>query len=292
MKKVVVVVGPTGSGKTRLSIELAQRFGLEIINGDSVQVYDELSIGSAKIKTEEMAGIPHHLLGHVSVAKPYSVYHFQQEARAAIARIERPAIVGGTGLYIKAALFDYTFQDGGRDPEFERRHAHLEDDKLYRMLRDKNPHTTVDRHNRRRVLRALERATQDDMSFDRGKDDPLYDVLTIYLDLDRTTLEKHLRRRLDRQLEDGFLDEVRKLREQEIRIHAIGYRELNRHLDGFYTLEEAKEDIIKASKRLAKKQKTWFKHQMKTETFDALSPTLVSDVSVRLKSFYESEENM
>ncbi len=108
MKKVVVIVGPTGSGKTRLSIELAKRFGLEIINGDSVQVYDELSIGSAKVKTEEMEGVPHHLLGHIPVSEPYSVYHFQREARKAIESIERPAIVGGTGLYIKAALFDYT----------------------------------------------------------------------------------------------------------------------------------------------------------------------------------------
>ncbi|MFP4187601.1 MAG: tRNA (adenosine(37)-N6)-dimethylallyltransferase, partial [Acholeplasmataceae bacterium] len=150
MKKVVVIVGPTGSGKTRLSIELAKRFGLEIINGDSVQVYEELSIGSARIRPEDMEGVPHHLLGHVPVDRPYSVYHFQREARAIIERVERPAIVGGTGLYIKAALFDYSFRNGGRDPEFERRYAHLEDEDLYRMLLNKDPRATVNPHNRRR----------------------------------------------------------------------------------------------------------------------------------------------
>lgn len=291
MKKVVVIVGPTGSGKTRLSIELAKRFGLEIINGDSVQVYDELSIGSAKIKAEEMEGVPHHLLGYRPVSEPYSVYHFQRDARKAIESIERPAIVGGTGLYIKAALFDYTFGDGGRNPEFERHHAHLENEELYRMLREKNPNTTVDPHNRRRVMRALERVVHGkDVSVGSKKNDPLYDILSIYLDLDRKTLETYLRRRLDRQLEDGFLDEVQMLRAQDIRIHAIGYRELDQYLEGSCTLEEAKEKIITASRRLAKKQKTWFRHQMTCETFDALSPTLVRDVATRLKSFYESEE--
>ncbi len=286
MKKVLVIVGPTASGKTSLSIELAKAFGAEIINGDSVQVYKRLDIGSARIKEEEKEGIPHHLFDMVEPQDKYSVYDFQQDVRHKIAEINLPMIVGGTGLYIKAALYNYEFQEIGRNSAFESVYADVSTENIYHELTVLDPNNSVDAKNRRRVLRALEQAKLGHpRSSKNHKDELLYDALIIYLDIDRTILEERLYKRLDIQIQEGFIDEVKSLLDDGIEINAIGYRELVAYLKNEYSLDDAKHEIVKKSRQLAKKQKTWFKNQMHPVVLDALSDTLYDDAYKAIKDF-------
>jgi tRNA dimethylallyltransferase len=286
MKKIIVIVGPTGSGKTGLSIKLAQRLNTEIINGDSVQIYKGLDIGSAKIKDAEKQGIPHHLLDIKEPGTSYSVYHFQQDVRALFDQIDIPMIVGGTGLYIKAALYDYEFIEKSKNQDFEETYQDMTNENIYQKLLELDPFVTVDVGNRRRLLRALELALDGDLrSLKTKKDDLLYDALILYLDLDRSILETRLRTRLDEQIKNGFIEEVQGLKDKNIQINAIGYRELEQYLDGIKTLDEAKEEIIHVSRKLAKKQKTWFKNQMHPIMMDALSPTLYEDSLKIIQTF-------
>ncbi len=287
MKKVIVIVGPTGTGKTELSIRLAKEIGAEIINGDSVQVYQGLDIGSAKIKESEKQGITHHLLDVVREINTYSVYNFQKDARALIEKIEIPMIVGGTGLYIKAAVYDYEFKETKSDSSFEIRHQEQTNGELYQQLIKLDPNIEIDQKNRRRLLRALEQAQKGDLrSLKTKKDVLLYDALIIYLDIDKNTLEKRLISRLDQQIKDGFIKEVKNISQP---VNAIGYRQIASHLAGECSLEEARLEIVKASKRLAKKQKTWFKNQMNPLILDALSDTLYQDALTQIKLFLGKE---
>ncbi len=286
MKKILVIVGPTGSGKTRLSIELAKAFHAEIINGDSVQVYKGLDIGSAKIKPLEMQGIKHHLLSIKDPKEPYSVYEFQQDSRRLFETIDLPMIVGGTGLYIKASLYDYEFIDPKRNDHFDDMYQSYSNDQLYELLLNYDPLIKIDPQNRRRVLRALEHAINGTpRSKKHKKDHLLYDACIIYLDLERNLLEPRLRQRLDQQIEEGFIEEVQALMDQGISINAIGYRELERYLKQEISLAEAKEQIIQVSKKLAKKQKTFFKNQMHPIMLDAMSKTLIDDAIHIVSSF-------
>lgn len=286
MKKFVILVGPTGSGKTGLSIKIAKHFHFEIINGDSVQVYKGLNIGSAKITPEAMEGIPHHLLDMRDPQSPYSVYDFQRDARHLIQTIDHPMIVGGTGFYINAAISHYEFVEEKRHEDFDRSRDHLSNLELYHQLIQHDPEIVIDLNNRRRLLRALEQALSGTPRSQKNKkDEKLYHPLIIYLDLPRDVLEERLVQRLDQQLKDGFIDEVKHLLDQGISINAIGYREIEHYLKGLLTEEEMKHAIIKASKQLAKKQKTYFINQMHPVVVDALSTTLLDDV-ITLISHY------
>ncbi len=286
MKKVCVIVGPTASGKTKLSIELAKAYDMEIINGDSVQVYQRLDIGSAKIKDHEKEGIKHYLIDHIDPRKQYSVYDFQQDVRLAIEKIDFPLIVGGTGLYIKAALYDYEFEEMGRDDTFEHIYQDMPTEMIYQELIKLDKDIVIDSKNRRRVLRALEQAKLGYLRSEKDKKDQLlYDALIIYLDLDRKTLEERLIKRLDDMIEEGFIEEVASLLKDDMNKNVIGYRELAQYLKGELSLIEAKALIIKKSKQLAKKQKTWFKNQMHPHILDAQSQTLLSDCKSLIDDF-------
>jgi tRNA dimethylallyltransferase len=290
MKKVIVIVGPTASGKTKLSIQLAKHYHAEIINGDSVQVYESLNIGSAKIKEEEKEGIKHHLLDVISPNKQYSVFQFQTDVRKLIEHISCPMIVGGTGLYIKAALYNYEFVEQKRDDTFDQSIKHLSNEELYQLLLAHDPLIQIDSKNRRRLSRAYEQALLGHpRSSKTKKDEPLYQSLILYLDVPRDVLEKRLIERIDKQIEEGFIEEVEKLIQQDIHINAIGYRELEKYLLNEYTLDEAKQQIISVSKKLAKKQKTWFKNQMNPVILDALSPSLVKDAINHIDSFLRGD---
>lgn len=291
MKKVIVIVGPTGSGKTRLSVKLAKRFDAEIINGDSVQIYKRLDIGSAKIKESEKEGVSHHLFDIKEPTESYSVFNFQKDVREKLESIKTPMIVGGTGLYIKASLYQYEFIEKGRDESFDLSYAHYSNEELYQILLDKDPNVVIDMNNRRRVLRALEQALSGEHRSKKvNKDILLYDPLIIYLDLERSEQEEKLKLRLDKQIMEGFIEEVESLDKEGIRVNAIGYRELNSYLDGKMTLDEAKKEIISVSKKLAKKQKTFFKNQMNPVILDALSETLDEDAYNLIKSFLKEEK--
>ena len=286
MKKVIVIVGPTASGKTGLSVTLAKAFGAEIINGDSVQVYRGLDIGSAKISDKEKDGVVHHLLDIRDLTETYTVSDFQNDARRLIETIGLPMIVGGTGFYVKAALYDYDFEGSGRRASFDASHADVPTEDLVKKLEALDPGIEIDPMNRRRVLRALELALSGSpRSGKRGKDTPLYDILTLYLDIPRDILEQRLVARLDRQIEDGFIREVQSLSDRGIVIDAIGYREIDAMLKGETDLEETKRAIVSASCKLAKKQKTWFNNQMEPVILDALSDTLHEDAAKIISTF-------
>lgn len=290
MKKAIAIVGPTASGKTKLGIEIAKKIGAEIINGDSVQVYQGLDIGSAKVMPSEMEGMTHHLLDICDPKTTYSVYNFQKDARNLIDQIKYPLIVGGTGLYIKAALYDYEFIESSRSIDFEMKYQDVSNESLYALLLEKDPQIKIDLNNRRRLIRALEQASLGEPRSKKvKKDHMLYDALIIYLDLDKKVLDERLRVRLEKQIDLGFLDEVKKLKDQHIEINAIGYRELSQYLDGILSLEEAKEQIIIHSRQLAKKQKTWFKNQMNPWMVDALDENLGDIVLNRIQSFLKGE---
>lgn len=285
MKKVVVIVGPTGSGKTKLSIELAKYFQAEIINGDSVQVYEGLNIGSAKIKEEEKQGIKHHLLSHIPANHSYTVYEFQQEAREKINTIQRPIIVGGTGLYIKAALYDYRFlASKSKHPQYET----IDTQTLYNRLLQIQPNHPVDSNNRRRIIRALEMAEdQIDPLSNQFKHNALYDICLLYLNMERSELKPILIKRLEQQMDEGFLDEVKALYENGIQKNSIGYREWSMYLKHELTYEAAFETIIKKTMALAKKQKTWFLNQMSPHVLNAHSNTLLNEAISIIEAFYE-----
>lgn len=277
MKKVVCIVGPTGSGKTKLSIELAKKFQMEVINGDSVSIYKELNIGSAKITHDEMEGIKHHLISHKTLNEPYSVFNFQKDVRSLIQDITHPLIVGGSGLYIKSALYDYEFeeQDKKKIPDIQ---------EMIEFIQKNDPEIDLDWQNERRIVSAYQTLLSGKKRSDKNKlHNPLYDIFLIYLDVDRTILRQRIENRLNQMIEKGFIEETKQLMYYDLNI--IGYRELKAYLKQEMTLENALNAIITQTMRFAKRQRTWFMNQMNPRVYNGLSPDLVHQVSLDIEEF-------
>jgi len=286
MKKVVCIVGSTGVGKSDISLEVAKRFNNEIINGDSVQVYKKLNIGSAKLM--DFKGIKHHLIDFLDLGTDYSVCDFQKDVREKINVIDRPLIVGGTGLYIKAALYDYEFDDKKRDIEEDKLYDDIETSKLYEMLKEIDSETTVDPNNRRRVIRAYIQAKNNNiLSSRKGKNKPLYDILIICLTADREKLYDRINKRVDKMIEAGLVDEVKGLRSEGFKQMQIGYKEINNYLDGVYDLPTAIEEIKKNTRHYAKRQVTWFKNQMNAVMVDIFDNPLDKCIEL-IENFYRN----
>lgn len=280
--EVVAIVGPTASGKTALSIELAKKYNGEIINGDSMQIYKGLDIGTAKITEEEMEGVPHHLLSFKQPTESFSVAEYQALVRSKIneiqARGKLPIIVGGSGLYVQAVLYDFQFTDEQVD-DLARKAYYEELEKLgpeamHAKLAALDPKTaeTIHPNNTRRVIRALEMIELSGVSkaseeHNRGEI-PLYRHLIIGLgqNMSREELYERINLRVDVMMDKGLLQEVQGLWQQNIRgvqsIQAIGYKELYDYLDGRCTLEEAIENLKQNSRRYAKRQLTYFRNKM------------------------------
>lgn len=281
-QKVVVIAGPTGVGKTALSIALAKRLNGEIISGDSIQVYRGMDIGSAKITPEQMQGIPHHLIDELDYRQEYNVKLFQQRCRKAIDQIAKrgrlPIICGGTGLYIKAALYDYQFAEEPGDTEYERFLSSLSSDQLYGALQLVDPKAceTIHPHNRRRVIRALLIAHNGEAKsaiVERQKHEMLYDGFLIGLTMPREQLYAQIDRRVDQMLEAGLLEEIRGLirsdADWELRsFQGIGYKEWKPYFQGEASEEACREAVKKHSRQFAKRQYTWFKNQFSVHWFD------------------------
>ncbi|MFA1736933.1 tRNA (adenosine(37)-N6)-dimethylallyltransferase MiaA [Lysinibacillus fusiformis] len=280
--EVVAIVGPTASGKTALSIELAKKYNGEIINGDSMQVYKGLDIGTAKITEEEMEGVPHHLLSFLEPTESFSVADYQKLVRAKIADIQArhklPIIVGGSGLYVQAVLFDFQFTDEKVDEAARQAYydelAKLGPEAMHDKLKQLDPQTAEAIHpnNTRRVIRALEMLELSGVSKaaeaqNRGEV-PLYNHLILGLgqNMSREVLYDRINRRVDLMMENGLLEEVRGLWQQNIRgvqsIQAIGYKELYDYLDGKCSLEGAIDSLKQNSRRYAKRQLTYFRNKM------------------------------
>ena len=286
MKKVICIVGPTGVGKSDISLELAKMFNNEIINGDSVQVYKKLNIGSAKIT--DMKGIKHHLIDFLDLNKDYSVCDFQHDARDLIEKIDRPMIVGGTGLYVKAALYNYEFDDVKRDLKEDESYNDIDTPSLYKMLVELDHNTTVDPNNRRRVIRAyIEAKNNNLLSSRKGKNEPLYDILMICLTADRTILYDRINKRVDKMIEMGLVDEVKSLRNEGYKAMQIGYKEINNYLDGLYDLNAAIEEIKKNTRHYAKRQITWFKNQMNAHMINIMDSPLEKCINL-INNFYNN----
>lgn len=280
--EVVAIVGPTASGKTALSIELAKKYNGEIINGDSMQIYRGLDIGTAKITEAEMEGVPHHLLSFKEPTESFSVADYQKLVRAKIAEIQAcgklPIIVGGSGLYVQAVLYDFQFTEEQVD-EVARKAYYAELEKLgpeamHAKLKKLDPQTaeTIHPNNTRRVIRALEMIELSGVSKaseaqNRGEV-PLYNHVIIGLgqNMSREVLYDRINRRVDIMMEKGLLEEVKGLWQQNIRgvqsIQAIGYKELYDYLDGRCSLEEAIDSLKQNSRRYAKRQLTYFRNKM------------------------------
>lgn len=268
---IVVIVGPTGVGKTKLSVELAKKIKAEIINCDSMQVYKELNIGTAKVTEGEKEGIVHHLLDIVEPNELYTVYDYQRDCRKKIEDIEKRGknviIVGGTGLYVKAALYDYRFET----ETTHRNYKNMSNLELLTAIREKDNSVDIHLNNRQRLERALEKL-ENDGHFDKNGDTKLYDFYTIGLTTDREHLYEIINKRVDEMFENGLLEEVNNLYDRKIHSKAIntgiGYKELYQYFDGKVTLEEAKENIKKSSRRYAKRQYTFFNNQMDVKWFN------------------------
>lgn len=271
MEKVVVIVGPTAIGKTKISIELAKRLGLEIISGDSVAVYKRLDIGSAKPTIEEMQGVKHHLISVLEPSEQYDVSMFQTEARKIIEKNKKVIICGGTGLYIQSVLFDYKFEASKRNNNFELEFKNYSNDELYDYLLKLDPNIDQEklhRNNRKRVLRAIEILSENYNLDNTALERPIYDAYIIYLNVDRKLLYERINSRVDNMIEDGLVEEVRELADDGIFPHAIGYKELLPYLGGDISLECAIDEIKKNSRHLAKRQMTWFKNQMDSHFYE------------------------
>ncbi len=291
MKKVIVIVGPTAVGKTKLSIDLAKAINAEIINGDSVSVYKRLDIGSAKISKEEMDGVNHHLIDVVDPTVQFSVFDFQVQSRTLIEKIDTPMIVGGTGLYIKAALYDYDFSAPKRDESFEKQFINFSNEELFEKLIEHDPNiTNIHPNNRKRVLRALEVALNENLiSENVNKNKPLYNPLIIYLDTDREELYNKINSRVVSLFEKGLEKEVKDLFDENILIDAIGYKEFYPYFKGEISKEEVILNIQKNTRHLAKRQVTWFKNQMKTNFYDVNDNNVFDNILNDVNQFLKGE---
>lgn len=281
-KPLIILAGPTAVGKTSLSIRLAKETGGEIISADSMQVYRHMDIGSAKITKEEMEGVPHYLVDVLEPEEEFNVVRFQQMAKEAAERIwekgKIPLVVGGTGFYIQALLYDIDFTENDGDESYRRRLEQKASDeegasKLYEMLTTVDPKAAREIHprNLKRIIRALEfhhqtgKKISEHNETQRQKSSP-YNYAYFVLTDERGRLYERIDQRVDLMMEQGLLDEVRYLKERGVRkdstaMQGLGYKELYAYLDGEYPLDEAVRIIKRDTRHFAKRQLTWFKRE-------------------------------
>lgn len=308
--KVIVIVGPTAVGKTQLGIKLAQAFNGEVINGDSMQVYKGLDIGTAKVTHEESEGVPHHLIDIKSPEDVYAVSDFKRDASEKISDIIRrgklPIIVGGTGLYIESLLFNVSH--GGEaqpNPDFrEEMDAFAREsgrEALYALLKEKDPKAaeSIHQNNVRRVIRALEVIHETGKKFsdyqDERKKEPLYDTFVIGLNTDRDVLYQRINKRVDLMLEEGLLEEVEGLYDTypgDLQSKkGIGYKEFSAYLDGREPLDSAVATVKQHSRNYAKRQLTWFRNRFEVDMWADLvaHPESIKEIKENTRQFIEGD---
>lgn len=266
--KVIVILGPTAVGKTKLSVELAKRLHGEVINADSTQVYQDMNIATAKVTEEEKENIPHHLFDIKRMTEDYSVSDYQKDVRVVIEdcikRGKTPILVGGTGLYIKAALYDYRFAPTSYKGDYHT----FTNEELYQQLLEISPNTKIHKNNRKRVERALDyyHETHQVLEDKEKTEELLYPTIFIGLTCDRNLLYDRINQRVDVMVRSGLLDEAKKIYDSNIRTKAvmtpIGYKQLFPYFEGTKSLEDCLEEIKKDSRHYAKRQYTFFKHQL------------------------------
>ena len=267
IKLIICVVGPTGVGKTKLSIMLAKKYNAVVINADACQVYKGMDIGTAKVTREEKEGVPHYLFDIKNPDEEYTVYDYQKDLRELLYRYSSNniIIVGGSGLYLTAGLYDYEFS-----PKEAKDLEEFSNEELFDMCKDINEDVDIHPNNRRRLENYLKNTNHD-----TKEPKLLYDVRFIGLTTDTDTLYERINLRVDKMFEQGLIDEVRKLRDTygntKILNSAIGYKEIINYLDDKITLDEAVKiiDSIKQNSRhYAKRQYTWFNNKNDVKWFN------------------------
>lgn len=261
---IIVIVGPTGVGKTKLSVELAKCYNAEIINADSMQVYKDLNIGTAKVTEEEKEGIKHHLFDICDVKDMYTVYDYQKDGRNLLDRLisedKNIIVVGGTGLYIKALLYDYKFKEESKLNDYN----DLTNEEIYEKIKKYDEKCSVHINNRKRLIRLLNKYEQD-LIEDKNGSKKLYNFKMIGLTTDRDNLYNIIDNRVDKMIKDGLIEEVKYFYDNNINSKAlstgIGYKELYEYFDNKISKEEAIDLIKKNSRHYAKRQYTFFKNQ-------------------------------
>lgn len=280
MQKVLTIVGPTAVGKTSFGIKCAKAFNGEVISGDSIQIYKGLDIGSGKATKQELSECKHHLIDIKEPDGNYSVKQFQDKARQLIEDIasqnKLPIIVGGTGLYIKACLYDFEFFD---EAEEDDQFNELTNQEIYNILMEKDPKALEKIHinNRKRLVRALNIYNKHQIGISKIKDAQehkcLYDSLIIGLTCPRDDLYKRIDTRVDAMIKDGLIEEIQTLLDKGITFEnqsmsGIGYKEFKAYFDKEKSLEECINDVKTNSHHFAKRQYTYFKNQLNVEWYE------------------------
>ena len=285
---IICVVGPTAVGKTALSIALAKKYNAIIINCDAMQVYKGLDIGTAKVTKEEQENVPHYLLDFVSVDRNYTVYDYQKDARKILEENKNRNIifVGGTGLYLKSALYDYRFNE--EEKTSTDKYSNLTNEELYALCLKKDKNCDIHINNRKRLERFLNRADTENVPCK-----PLYEFYTIGLTTNRSNLYDKINKRVDKMINDGLIAEARKYYDEKVFSKAlltgIGYKELYQYFDNKITLEEAIDLIKKNSRHYAKRQYTWFNHQMNVTWFNTCYEDFNKTV-LEVENYLKTEE--
>ena len=294
MQPIIVIIGPTGVGKTKLSIELAKKLNAEIINGDSVAVYKRLNIGSAKPTLEEQQAVPHHLIDIKSPEEEYSVYDYQQDVRKKIAEItgrgKRVIIVGGTGLYIKAALYNYVFTKGTTNNNYDE----LTNEEILEKIREYDKRITIHPNNRKRLVRTLNKYENKE-EITTEKDKCLYPVYIVGLTAPRDIVYDRINKRVEKMVEEGLVDEVVSLKDayQNSRVlsSAIGYKEFIPYLFEDECLEDVIKRIQLDSRHYAKRQYTFFNHQFEAHWYDVNFDDFNQTIEAIYKDIKKQEAN-
>ncbi|MCI8296749.1 MAG: tRNA (adenosine(37)-N6)-dimethylallyltransferase MiaA [Lachnospiraceae bacterium] len=307
---LIILTGPTAVGKTALSIRLAKALGGEIISADSMQVYRHMDIGSAKVTAEEMAGVPHHLIDVLEPTEDLNVVIFQQLAKKALKEIRSrghiPIVVGGTGFYIQALLYDIDFKENPEGDKIRQELEALAREKgagyLHQLLEQVDPESAkaIHANNVKRVTRALEyfRQTGEKISVhnetERRKPSP-YAFLYYVVDMERSRLYERIDRRVDQMLEQGLVEEVRRLKAMGchrgmVSMQGLGYKEILDYLDGRCTLEEAIYILKRDTRHFAKRQITWFKRERDVRWLDR--EQMADDGEIVARILREMEEEL
>lgn len=287
-QKAIVICGPTASGKTALSIELAKRINGEIVSCDSMQIYKEMDIGTAKPTKEEMQGIPHYMIDIISPNERYSVADYKKDAKKAIREIIQkgkvPIIVGGTGLYVDSLIYEIEYPDIKFDEkyrqELEKQVQEEGLEKLYKKAQEIDPEAMlkISQNDKKRILRVLEiyKATGKNKTEQEKKSrekEPEFDYLVYGLNMPREKLYERINLRVDIMIKQGLIEEVqeiyKKYSEFPTAMQGLGYKEVVEYLEGFLTKEEMIEKIKQETRRYAKRQMTWFRKNKQTIWLDA-----------------------
>jgi tRNA dimethylallyltransferase len=297
---VLALVGPTASGKTEMALELAPGLRAEIVSLDSMQVYRGMDVGTAKPTVEERRRVPHHMIDIADPARSYSVASFQSTARAALegilARGRRPLLTGGSGLYYRAVVDELEFPP--TDPRLRTMIEQRDPAELAERLREDDPDAAgrIDPANVRRVVRAIEVMELTGRRFSDFRTawdsyESRYDLVVAGLGLSSDLLADRIEARVDRMLGSGLLEEARAMLDRGLRdaltaSRAIAYPEAVAHLDGSFTIEEAREQIIRNTRRFARRQMSWFRADPRVEWFDASDTRRAAG---EIRAYYERE---